>query len=1033
MNFERLFEVYFRQPALAILIARQAHRTGTLATLYFADAVLVVQTAGVFGAADAVGEERVLFARILVAMQANPLSMRCGAPLVAEAARILRAPALTVQDALLVIEHGPPLLADFRALLRNSIVLGFALNAEPIVRACAAFALPEMQLEPMLAPPAPEVPEWLTLSRQAASSADPQASIDLRCRALTAASTAPVEARVRLLMELIFALQTAEPRVLREALVCVAASVEQLAREPQLGSTLAPATALALALATNLPDADVYLELRLATVAETMVRDASSVDALAALATTAARSFARGNQTQRGLSLLNSLASRATKNEARIDAAATRLAVEFGTQGFEPVQELITLLEQSSDISPDQRLIALQTIVTSYPRGRPGLDPYVDALVGLARTTSGAKGALIRLTVALKLFDKKDVAAKLVADIDANTLIRSIHELPSSLRPRIEQIILESTLWLESLRTGDASARPAWIVAVEQGRHAEAGALLDAQQDAYRKAGLLSIADDSLASAGVAFRRAGQREESLDRLSRAITSFEARSLDVSSAAIAASWYANWAFRYANAAIAAIDSAELTRALDWCERSRTRLTSQRLGPRTEAPSGVTNDEWMRYRAAWRVAASRSSNDTLSERGTVDLQAQRKVDALRETLVSRGVARAALAPIDAPPRVDALLSSVRRAAVATVALYSVRAADSLRFIAIDRLGARALRFDEAQGRSLVEACTAYLDALVRVEPSRRAKTTEQRLPLLLRAVGSTMYALVEEALGSGAEPRRLLWIPHGPLAAIPIEACSGESGRSVIDLASVIVAPSLASVAQHLESPAIVGRGVGVLRGRDAGKATTTGGEHCARILDANAGPDVLVNDARALVDASHGRGVIHLSCHGVFLPENPIESFIELGVDCTLAQLLDQQEFAGPVLALLRSCDSATISQLDSNDALGLPSILRALGATAVIGAQWPVSALASAAFLAALCEGLSRGVATPEATRDAMLWVRSATGRQIIDRLDAIGHPEATRAREAVAALPELLDDAMLSRPISWAAYTHWGAPTVVQ
>ncbi|MEV1003706.1 CHAT domain-containing protein [Nonomuraea sp. NPDC050202] len=171
--------------------------------------------------------------------------------------------------------------------------------------------------------------------------------------------------------------------------------------------------------------------------------------------------------------------------------------------------------------------------------------------------------------------------------------------------------------------------------------------------------------------------------------------------------------------------------------------------------------------------------------------------------------------------------------------------------------------------------------------------------------------------------------------------------------------------------------------------------------------------------RALVDeaatvgnvlAEAGRhDVLHLACHGLTHPTEPLDSGLLLAGDqwLTLPRLLTGGALRGR-LAVLSACETALAHPQSGDEALTLPGVLLSTGLSGAIGSLWAVPDLSTALLMArfySLWPG--REPSPARALRQAQRWLRDSTNA------------------EKLAAFPGLLGDVFDALPA--AARTLWG------
>jgi tetratricopeptide (TPR) repeat protein len=115
-------------------------------------------------------------------------------------------------------------------------------------------------------------------------------------------------------------------------------------------------------------------------------------------------------------------------------------------------------------------------------------------------------------------------------------------------------------------------------------------------------------------------------------------------------------------------------------------------------------------------------------------------------------------------------------------------------------------------------------------------------------------------------------------------------------------------------------------------------------------------------------------VVHFSCHAEY-GDTPAGSAFRTYDGLLTAEDLYQAAIARPpALCVLNACESARCSSV--LHASGLSTALRAAGATAVVGAQWPVNNKTAGHWMACLYAGLASGANLGEAARAARVETR---------------------------------------------------------
>jgi CHAT domain-containing protein len=138
--------------------------------------------------------------------------------------------------------------------------------------------------------------------------------------------------------------------------------------------------------------------------------------------------------------------------------------------------------------------------------------------------------------------------------------------------------------------------------------------------------------------------------------------------------------------------------------------------------------------------------------------------------------------------------------------------------------------------------------------------------------------------------------------------------------------------------------------------------------------------------------------LHLSCHGTFNPDKPLESGVVLsnGEMLTLRDLLGGQRLRGIRLVVLSACQTAITDFHDlPEEAIGLPAGIMQAGVPGVVGTLWPVDDRATAPLMIKFYEYHLKGDASAGtgplhpavALQRAQLWLKEATNGDLAEVL----------------------------------------------
>ena len=536
-----------------------------------------------------------------------------------------------------------------------------------------------------------------------------------------------------------------------------------------------------------------------------------------------------------------------------------------------------------------------------------------------------------------------------------------------------------------------------------------------------------------LTTAGFCFREGGRHTEAVRAYDRAFSLFERELQHLPEAPLITHTLSRWASSYAQAAFAALDAGDAPKALDFMEKGRSRLLVNRLGSdAAPAPRGADAELWARYTRAWRSASLHEVATMLGHRGP-PAEASAVLE-LRAELQAAGIATSELNPVKPTLSTSSVCDRLRASTgPRRVVLAAVHLGRELRFVRATADGVVELPLATREQAEVLRAVEVYVASVRAAGGGGAARAAARRD--LLDAVRGPLTSVLGPALEGG--PARLVWIPHGSLIDLPLAACHvAPGGPYVVDRAAIVVAPSATFARSALDEDTHVALSTAAIAGRYArNKPPTSGGPALLAKLMKPPREDVPSSMAE-LASAAAGKTLVHLSCHGVHDPKDPLGTHLELGgsFDASVQAIFDTSLFER-LLVVLATCDSGLLAQTDVNEALGIPAALAAAGAHAVIGSCWPVQRLTAVGICARVFRELASGTASPEALQRAVLWLREATLEEYESELAACDHPalgerELGGVRRLAAPGDRVFaEDADVPErcTLDWSLYMHWG------
>jgi tetratricopeptide (TPR) repeat protein len=274
---------------------------------------------------------------------------------------------------------------------------------------------------------------------------------------------------------------------------------------------------------------------------------------------------------------------------------------------------------------------------------------------------------------------------------------------------------------------------------------------------------------------------------------------------------------------------------------------------------------------------------------------------------------------------------------------------------------------LHADGRRARAITAAGLPLPDALVEASAARLDRLGDMLLGPAAGLLGGT------ESHGDDVPP--LTVVPAGPLNGIPFHAL-GLNGRSVIDLATVVTAPSLSIHQQCLATEPSHGADllVGVSEGGVPGVI-----EEIGRLRTVLPDAHVLADaDAtlQAVSDRSQGAGLLHLATHGMFRSAAPLRSGLRLSDGWLTARRVSGFDLSG-ALVVLSACDTAKTSPAHGDEFLGLQYGFIAAGARTVVQSLWPADDEITVELMTMFHLAIADGRQPATALRAAQLEIRS--------------------------------------------------------
>ena len=241
-----------------------------------------------------------------------------------------------------------------------------------------------------------------------------------------------------------------------------------------------------------------------------------------------------------------------------------------------------------------------------------------------------------------------------------------------------------------------------------------------------------------------------------------------------------------------------------------------------------------------------------------------------------------------------------------------------------------------------------------------------------------------------------------IPVGHLALLPLhlarraDSSAATGYRYLIDDRSIAILPSAAYVPAEgiKDSRADTPLSAAIIEAWDPFLA---GARKEAPLVAESFGPRARSVAPKAascgsVLTAMRDANVVHVACHGLADPLNPLDSALLLGPSerITVRDLLADSGFT-PSLVVLSACQSAISGVRLPDEAVSLPVALLVAGAGATIGSLWSVLDPPTALLMARFYQlWQAEGHGPQEALRLAQIWLRDATNAEHANRFPSV-------------------------------------------
>jgi CHAT domain-containing protein/tetratricopeptide (TPR) repeat protein len=396
-----------------------------------------------------------------------------------------------------------------------------------------------------------------------------------------------------------------------------------------------------------------------------------------------------------------------------------------------------------------------------------------------------------------------------------------------------------------------------------------------------------------------------------------------------------------------------------------ERFRARALDERLAagspPDADAPLAD-----LRPRLNWLYRRARRQLEESEPSAALDAQ----ILHLEQELLEQARRHRLAAPVEAAPEGEALGVEALQAALEpgdALVEYGVLD-DELFACVVTARGVRLLRrvAGWASAAQALGAVRFQLEALQHgaAPLQRHLATLAARAETRLHQVHALVWAPLAEAV---ADCRRIVVVPHGPLAMLPFAALGG-GGPRLGEQVELAFAPSARLALRGLQRQPVPAR-CAVALGESSQLAHAAAEAQAVAALypagEAHVGAQASLQTLQRRAAAAD---VLHLACHAQFRGDNPRFSALHLH-DGALTVERAESLALKPAIVVLSACDTAQGEQGQGDEMVGLVRAFLTAGAARVVASLWPVDDAVTSVFMTAFHTALAGGQGAAAALR----------------------------------------------------------------
>ena len=182
---------------------------------------------------------------------------------------------------------------------------------------------------------------------------------------------------------------------------------------------------------------------------------------------------------------------------------------------------------------------------------------------------------------------------------------------------------------------------------------------------------------------------------------------------------------------------------------------------------------------------------------------------------------------------------------------------------------------------------------------------------------------------------------------------------------------------------------------------------------------------------AVCSGARHKGLIHYAGHAKYNWSDPMQSALDCADDkLTLSLIRQTMDLDSTRLVTLSACESGiSDTSTSAQEFLGLPTILLEAGTPAIVASLWPAPDASTAFLMDRFYEKWLSGegnVTIADALRESVIWLRSATKDELLQRIDYSNLSAEQKAH--LRGIIKELNKIPFAEPLYWAVFAAYGA-----